>query len=369
MAEKFRVGVIGCGAISGKYLQTSRNFPILQIAACADLNPEAAKKKAREFNIPLVLDVEKLLADPSIDAVLNLTVPKAHASICLAALDAGKHVYVEKPLAVTRRDGQAIVAKSKKKKLRVGCAPDTFLGAGLQTARKALDDGLIGKPVAFTAFMMCPGHEHWHPNPEFYYEPGGGPMLDMGPYYLTALMNLLGPIKRLAALSSIAIPDRTITSQPKFGQKIVVQTPDHVSGSIQFQQGAVGTITMSFATRFPQHDPATPITIFGTDGTLLVPDPNYFGGPVKLRRKDDAGFRELPLVFPHTYERSVGLADMAWAIRLGRSSRANVNQAFAVLDAMLGFGDSSRTGRAYKPATTYHRPAPLPANLPFGVLD
>jgi predicted dehydrogenase len=142
-----------------------------------------------------------------------------------------------------------------------------------------------------------------------------------------------------------------------------------VSGSIQFQQGAVGTITMSFATRFPQHDPATPITIFGTDGTLLVPDPNYFGGPVKLRRKDDAGFRELPLVFPHTYERSVGLADMAWAIRLGRSSRANVDQAFAVLDAMLGFGDSSRTGRAYKPATTYHRPAPLPANLPFGALD
>jgi len=369
MAEKFRVGVVGCGAISGKYLQTSRMFPILQIAACADLNREAAKKKAEEFNIPQVLDVEQLLADPSIDAVLNLTIPKAHAPITLEALDAGKHVYVEKPLAVTRRDGQAIVARARKKKLLVGCAPDTFLGAGLQTARKAVDDGLIGKPVAFSAFMMCPGHEHWHPNPEFYYQPGGGPMLDMGPYYLTALMNLLGPVKRLAALTSIAIPNRTITSQPKFGKNIVVQTPDHVTGAIEFKQGAVGTMTMSFATRFAQHDPATPINIFGTEGTLLVPDPNYFGGPVKLRRKDEKEFRELPLLFPHPYDRSIGLADMARAIRHGEPFRANVDQAFAVLDAMLGFLDSSRTGKAYKPVAKYRRPPPLPANLPFGSLD
>jgi len=368
MAEKFRVGVIGCGAISGKYLQTSRMFPILEIAACADLNRDAAKKKAEEFNIPQVLDVEQLLADPSIQAVLNLTVPKAHAPICQAALDAGKHVYVEKPLAVTRRDGQAIVAKARKKKLLVGCAPDTFLGAGLQTARKAIDDGLIGNPVAFTAFMMCPGHEHWHPNPEFYYERGGGPMLDMGPYYLTALLNLLGPIKRLAALASIAIPNRTITSQPKCGKKIVVQTPDHVTGVIEFQQGAVGTMTMSFATRFPQHDQLTPINIFGTEGTLLVPDPNNFGGPVKLRRKDDKEFSQLPLIFSHKYDRSIGLADMAWAALHGGPLRANADQALAVLDAMLGFLDSSRTGKAYKPVTRYRRPEPLPANPPFGVL-
>jgi predicted dehydrogenase len=369
MPEKLRVGLIGCGAISGRYIQASRNFPILQIVAAADLNPDAAKKKAEEFHIPRVLDVEQLLADPDIDAVLNLTVPKAHAPLCLAALDAGKHVYVEKPLAVTRRDGQAIIAKARKKKLLVGGAPDTFLGAGLQTARKAIEDGLIGKPVAFTAFMMCPGHEHWHANPEFFYEKGGGPMLDMGPYYLTALMNLLGPIKRLAGLSSIAIPHRTITSQPQAGKKITVQTPDHITGSIEFQQGAVGTIVMSFATRFPQHDGATPINIFGTEGTLLVPDPNYFGGTVKIRRKDHAEFTDLPLVFSHSYERSVGLADMASAIQHKRPARASGDQALAVLDAMLGFLDSSRTGKAYKPVIKYRRPAPLPANVPPDAFD
>jgi predicted dehydrogenase len=369
MPEKLRVGLIGCGAISGKYLQTARSFPILQFVAAADLNPDAARKKAEEFGIPRVLDVEGLLADPDIDAVLNLTVPKAHAPICLAALEAGKHVYVEKPLAVTRRDGQAIIAKARKKKLLVGCAPDTFLGAGLQTARKAIDDGLIGKPVAFTALMMCPGHESWHPSPEFYYEKGGGPMLDMGPYYLTALMNLLGPIKRVSALCSIAIPHRTITSQPKSGKKITVETPDHVTGCIEFQQGAVGTMTMSFATRFAQYDRAAPINIFGTEGTLLVPDPNYFGGAVKIRRNADSEFTELPPLFSHSYERSVGLADMAWAAQLRRAPRASGEQGLAVLDVMLGFLDSSRSGRAYKPVTRYRRPAPLAQNLPVGAFD
>lgn len=369
MPEKFRVGLIGCGAISGKYLQTSRNFPILQFVAAADINRDAAKKKAEEFAIPRVLDVDALLADPEVDVVLNLTIPKAHAPICLAALDAGKHVYVEKPLAVTRRDAQAIISKARKKKLLVGCAPDTFLGAGLQTARKAIDDGLIGRPVAFTAFMMGPGHESWHANSEFFYEKGGGPMLDMGPYYITALMNLLGPIKRLAAICSIAIPNRTITCHPKFGKKITVQTPDHIIGSIEFRQGAVGTVVTSFATRFAQYERATPITIFGTEGTLLVPDPNGFGGPIKIRRNNDAEFTELPLVFTQTYERSVGLADMAWAIEHRRPVRASGDQALAALDVMLGFLDSSRTGKAYKPIIRYRRPAPLPANLPAGELD
>ena len=220
MSERIRVGVIGCGAISGRYLSASKNFPMLEMSACADLNRQAAEKKAAEFAVPRVLDVEELIADRSIDLVLNLTVPKAHASLCLAALKAGKHVYVEKPLAVTREDGQAILSEAKKRKLLVGCAPDTFLGSGLQTARKAIDDGLIGRPVAFTALMMCPGHEHWHPSPEFYYEVGGGPMLDMGPYYLTALLNCLGPVKRLTGLASVAIPERTILSQPKKGKKM-----------------------------------------------------------------------------------------------------------------------------------------------------
>ena len=333
------------------------------------MNRQAAEKKAAEYAVPKVLSVDELLADGSIDVVLNLTVPKAHAPICLAALQAGKHVFVEKPLAATREDGKSILREAKKKNLLVGCAPDTFLGAGLQTARKAIDDGMIGKPVAFTAFMMCPGHEHWHPSPEFYYEPGGGPMLDMGPYYLTALLNCLGPIKRLSGLASISIPERTITSEQKKGKKIRVETPDHVTGSIEFEQGAVGTIVTSFATRFPPYDGKTPITIFGTDGTLQVPDPNGFGGPVRLRRKDDAEFQELAPIFPHQYERSVGLADMASAIQNGRPARASGEQGLAVLDLMLGFLDSSREGKVYQPVVQYSRPLPLPSGMPFGAMD
>ncbi|HEX4054720.1 MAG TPA: Gfo/Idh/MocA family oxidoreductase [Tepidisphaeraceae bacterium] len=369
MKERIRVGVIGCGAISGRYLQTSRGFPVIEIAACADLNRQAAEKKAAEFAVPRVLEVDELLADKSIDLVLNLTVPKAHAPLSLAALKAGKHVYVEKPLAVTRADGQAILNEAKNRNLLVGCAPDTFLGWGLQTARKAIDDGLIGNPVAFTAFMMCPGHEHWHPSPEFYYQAGGGPMLDMGPYYLTALLNCLGPVKRLSGLASVAIPERTISSEPNRGKKVSVETPDHITGSIEFEQGAVGTIVTSFATRFAPYDGKTPITIFGTGGTLLVPDPNGFGGPVRLRKNVDADFNELPAVFAHQYERSVGVADMAYAIQKRRPVRASGEQAFAVLDLMLGFLDSSRDGKEYRPVSKYTRPAPLPTKTGFGVLD
>ena len=178
---------------------------MLEMAACADLDRSVAEKKAAEFGVRRVLEVEELLADKSIDIVPESDRAEGACAGQLAALDAGKHVYLEKPLAVTREDGQAILRKAKKKKLQVGCAPDTFLGWGLQTARKTIDDGLIGKPVAFLAFMMCPGHEHWHPNPEFYYERGGGPMLDMGPYYLTALLNCLGPVKRVMGLASVAI--------------------------------------------------------------------------------------------------------------------------------------------------------------------
>jgi predicted dehydrogenase len=354
-----RVGLIGCGAISGAYLAHAKAFPFLQMMSCSDLNREAARKKAAEFGVPKVQSVEQTLADPSIDIILNLTVPKAHAQLSLAALDAGKHVYSEKPLAITREDGLAIVNKARKKNLLVGGAPDTFLGAGQQTARKAIDDGLVGRPVAFTAFMMGPGHESWHPSPQFYYEPGGGPMLDMGPYYITSLLNLLGPVKRLCGFGSIAIPERTITSQPLAGTKIDVKTFDHIAGTIEFEQGAIGTIVMSFATRFAQYDGQFPIVIYGTQGTLLVPDPNNFGGPVKIRRNDEPDFRELPLVNDHGYERSIGLADMAQAIHENRPPRASGDQCLAALDIMLGFEDSSRNGRAYMPVTKYARPQPL----------
>jgi predicted dehydrogenase len=368
-AERVRVGVIGTGAISGAYLGMAKNFPLVEIAACADMDIEAAKKKAEDFQIPKVCTVDQLLADDSIEIVLNLTIPKAHVPIGLRAIEAGKHTYAEKPLGIDREEGRKLLDAAKKKNLRVGCAPDTFMGAGIQTARKVIDDGTIGKPVAFTAFMMGRGHEHWHPNPQFYYEKGGGPMFDMGPYYLTALLNLLGPVKRITGIAAIEIPERIITSEPKKGTKISVETPDHICGLIEFEIGAIGTIIQSFAVRFAEFGGKQPITIFGTEGTLKVPDPNQFDGLVHVRLKDEPEWREVPHQFVTGYGRSIGLADMAQAIRTGRPHRCSAEQAFAVLDLMAGFLDSSTTGKAVAPVTKYVRPSPMPAHLPFGTLD
>jgi predicted dehydrogenase len=345
------------------------SFPILRMAACADLDKDRAKARAEEFGIPRVLTPEQLVADDGIDLVLNLTVPKAHAPVALQALENGKHTYAEKPFGVDRKEGEEVLRAAREKGLRVGCAPDTFLGAGIQTARKVLDEGTIGRPVAFTAFMMGRGHESWHPSPEFYYEVGGGPMFDMGPYYVTALLNLLGPIRRITGAAAIAIPERTITSQPKHGKKIQVETPDHICGTMEFQNGAIGTIITSFAVSNAVYDSKFPITIYGTEGALKVPDPNGFDGPVQVRRTGDAEWQEAPHAFPTGYGRSVGLADMAHALRSGRPHRAGAVQAFTVLDVMQGFLDSSREGNAYQPVLPYERAAPMPAGLPFGVLD
>jgi predicted dehydrogenase len=367
--EKVRVGVIGCGAISGAYLGMAKNFPNVEIAACGDIDMDRARAKAQEFQIPRAVTVDQILADDKIEIVLNLTVPKAHVPIGLRAIEAGKHTYAEKPLGVNRPEGEKLMRAAAQRNLRIGCAPDTFMGAGIQTARKLIDDGTIGRPVAFTAFMLCPGHESWHPSPEFYYEIGGGPMFDMGPYYLTALLNLLGPVKRISGTASIAIPERTIESEPKRGTKVKVQTPDHICGTIEFASGAVGMIMTSFATRFGTYDGKQPITIYGTDGTLKVPDPNGFDGPVHLRLKDDPDWREVPHAFVAGYGRSVGLADMAAALRTGRPHRASGEQAMAVLDLMQGFLDSASSGSAYFPVARYSRPAPMRPDLPFGVLE
>jgi predicted dehydrogenase len=301
--------------------------------------------------------------------VHNLTIPRAHAEIAMRALEAGKHTYSEKPLGITRDEGRRILDLAAARGLRVGCAPDTFLGAGVQTARKLIDGGAIGRPVAFTAFCMSRGHESWHPSPEFYYERGGGPMLDMGPYYLTALFNLLGRPRRLTGAATVAVPERTITSQPKFGKAIRVETPDHVCGTLEFENGATGVVIQSFATHHPQYDERQPITVYGTEGTLKVPDPNTFDGPVHLRREGDKEWGEIAPAFVRGYGRSVGLADMAHAIRGGRAHRASGELAFAVLDVMQGFLESSEEGRAYQPIVPFERPAPMPAHLPFGVLD
>lgn len=362
-----KVGIVGCGAISGLYFQAGRRFEILDIVAAADLIPERAQAKAQEYGVPKACSVAELLADPDIEIVVNLTIPKAHAEVALAALEAGKSVYNEKPLAVTRSEGQRILTLAKEKGLLVGCAPDTFLGAGGQTCRRLLDEGAIGAPVACTAFMLCHGHESWHPDPDFYYQPGGGPLFDMGPYYLTALLNLLGPIQRVTGSAKITFPERLITSQPKAGTRIQVNTPTHIAGVMDFADGTLGTLITSFdvwAHRLP------PIEIYGTEGTLAVPNPNGFGGPVRLRRAGDTEWQEVPLT--HGYEqqsRGLGVADMAYALRSGRAHRANGELAYHVLDVMHAFLDASREGRHIRIESTCQRPAPMVSHLPEGILD
>lgn len=354
-----KIGVIGSGNISSIYFENSKRFEEYEVKAVADLDRSKAEAQAEKYGIPYVYTVEELLQDEEIELVINLTIPKVHALVCKQVLEAGKHVYVEKPLATEVKDGEELVAHAAQKGLRVGCAPDTFLGAGIQTSKKLIDEGAIGRPLSVTAFMMGGGHESWHPSPEFYYEKGGGPMYDMGPYYLTALVHLLGPIRRVTGSATSAFEERTITSQPKYGQKIPVETPTHLTGTLDFQSGAVGTMIMSFDTftrvDFPR------IEIYGTEGTLRVPDPNTFGGPVLLRKPGESEWTEIELT--HQYDgnsRGIGVLDMVYAIRNDREHRVNGTVALHVLEAMYGFHAAAEEGRHYNLVNTCTSPKPLP---------
>ena len=360
--KKLKIGIIGCGTISSIYMENCPKFEHLELVGCADLDVQRAKAQAEKLNIPKVCSVEELLADPEIKLIINLTIPKAHASVCIQALKAGKHVYTEKPLAVTREEGRLILETAKKHNLLVGSAPDTFLGAGIQTAIQLIEQGEIGVPIGASAFMICRGHEHWHPDPAFYYDLGGGPMFDMGPYYLTALVALLGPIKRISGSTRISYPERTVLSTPKAGTKIKVSTPTHISGVIDFASGVIGNITTSFdafgGTSLP------PIEIYGSEGTLLVPDPNTFGGPVRIRKRDENEFKEVPLTFGYAQNsRVLGVADMAKAILEDENYRANGRLAYHVLEAMHGFHDSSDNGKHYIMESTCERPEPVSLGL------
>lgn len=362
-----KIGIVGCGNISKVYFEFARAFNGIEIVACADLLPERAKARAEEFGIPRVCSVPELLGDPEIQIVVNLTIPRAHAEVGQAALESGKSVYNEKPLAVSREDGRRLLDTAKARGLRVGGAPDTFMGGGIQTCRKLIDDGWIGQPVAATAFMTCHGHEGWHPDPDFYYQPGGGPMFDMGPYYLTALVVLMGPIRRVTGSARVTFPERTITSQPKYGTKIKVNTPTHIAGVMDFASGAVGTIVTSFdvwAAQLPR------VEIYGSEGSLSVPDPNGFGGPVRIRRAGAADWSEVPLTHGYAKQsRGVGVADMAFAIRSGRPHRASGEMTCHVLDAMHAFHDASREGRHVELTTVCDRPAPMPMGLADYTMD
>ena len=254
--KKARIGIIGAGNISGIYLESPQKFSILEIAAIADIDMARAKARAEQYGVPKACSVDELLADPAVDIVINLTIPAVHAQVSLAALEAGKSVYSEKPLAVNRDDAAKMLKLAAEKGLRVGCAPDTFLGAGLQTCRKLIDDGWIGQPLAANAFMLSAGPERWHPDPEFFFQPGAGPLFDMGPYYLTALVNLLGPINRVTGSAQAVRVERTIGSQPKFGTKIQVNTPTHVAGVLDFEGGIVANLNTSFDVW--SHNPKVP---------------------------------------------------------------------------------------------------------------
>ncbi|WP_108462166.1 Gfo/Idh/MocA family protein [Devosia naphthalenivorans] len=363
--DKLGIGIVGLGNISAAYLKASKDFPILDIRAVADMNPAAAKARADEFGLKAV-GIDELFADPSIDIILNLTIPKAHVEVGLRAIEAGKHVYSEKPLGVEFSEGQKLIAAAKAKGLRVGSAPDTFLGGSHQTARRIVDDGMLGQMVGGTAYFMCPGHERWHPNPAFYYEVGGGPMLDMGPYYITDLVNLLGPVAKVSGMGSMLRDTRTITSKERNGEIIPVHVPTHVSGMLMFVSGAVVQITMSFDVAAHKH---VPLEIYGTEGSLVVPDPNFFGGQIEMLKKGgewQSVDTEMP--YANGNYRSIGLADMAHAIASDRPHRASGDLALHVLEVMEAFEKSSQSGSVIEIATPVERPAPLAHSLVDGRL-
>lgn len=363
MTQPLRIGIVGVGKISDQYFQGIKNHPTIETHGCCDLDQARARQVAEAQNIRAYESSEAMVADENIDLVVNLTIPAAHTAINCAALEAGKHVYVEKPLAIDFEDGQRAVASAEKSGQRLGCAPDTFLGSAQQTARAAVDGGLIGQPIAATAFLTCRGHESWHPAPEFYYQKGGGPMLDMGPYYLTALVNLFGPVKRIAGLGKKGFDQRTITSQPLNGKVMDVEVNTHITGIAEFHNGVVATIIMTFDTGYTG---LKGLQLYGTNGTLHAGDPNKFDDDIRYWEIGAKEPRILPVRHATGMGRGSGPAEMASALALGLSPRINAPLALHVLEAMLAFEQSGESGTFIELTTTTPQPAPIPEDLPFG---
>lgn len=372
--KKTKIGVIGCGMISDAYFKAAQSFPMIEVVACADILPERSQKKAELYGIKALTN-EQLLAEDEIEIVVNLTPPQVHSMIDIDALNAGKHVYSEKPFGVDFDDASKVIALAKEKGLRVGCAPDTFLGGGQQTARKVIDDGWIGTPLSGTAIVMGRGPEKWGHAP-FFYDYGAGPMLDLGPYYMTALVNLLGPAKSVIAVTGKGSEYRTFGDtvseeyQDKYKpyDRYPVNVSTHLTGVIEFQCGALITVVTSFDCYRHGHNP---IEIYGSEGSLQVPDPNCFGGPVRIYRKGDTEnvWKDVPLSHIYTENsRSIGAADMAMALRSGRQHRANGELANHVLEIMLAFDKSNQAGCKLELTTTCVQPQPMPLGLDKGQL-
>jgi predicted dehydrogenase len=354
-----RVGIVGAGTISAQYSESLARLPQLRVTAVCDLAVGRAEALAARHPGARATALPDLLAADDVDAVLVLTLPATHADVALAAIAAGKHVYVEKPLATSVAEGREVVAAAAAAGLRVGCAPDTVLGTGIQTARAAVDAGRIGTPHSATAFMTAPGHELWHPAPDFYYRPGGGPLLDMGPYYLTSLVHLLGPVVRVTGASARPADTRTIGSGPRAGQSFDVQVDSTVAGILEHESGALSTLVMSFdvwAARLPR------IEVHGTAGSLSVPDPNLFEGPVELysAAARDEGWVDIGATagFPGA-GRGYGLADLATALADDRPHRTGADLGLHVLEVMLSVEEAARTRTWITLTTTAARPEPV----------
>jgi predicted dehydrogenase len=367
MAKELGVGIIGCGNISTTYFSLAPLFKGLKVLACADINMEAARARAEEYKVK-AQTIDELLANDELDVIVNLTIPDAHFPVSKRILEAGKHVYSEKPLVLTLEQGEELRRIAKEKGLAVGCAPDTFLGGAHQLARKFIDDGGIGRITSGSCHVMSPGMEMWHPNPDFFFLPGGGPILDLGPYYVANLINLIGPVKRVGAMTSMASPTRTITSQPRNGEIIPVQTPTTIQALLEFVSGARITLTASWDVWSHRH---ANMELYGTEGSLYVPDPNFFGGTVEASGRDKdikpleswahpfgIANQESPSGARANY-RTAGLADMAASLIDGRDARCSLDRTLHGVDVMISILKSGEEGRFIDLTTTCTQPAAL----------
>lgn len=361
--------MIGVGDISGIYLTNLMTvFHDLNLIGVCDLVSEKAQAAQAKYpQLKVYRDMHEAFSDPEVDIVLNLTRPYEHYSVTKAALQAGKHVYTEKPLAATIDEGKELVELAAAQGLLIAGAPDTFLGAGIQTCRKLIDDGYIGEVIGAAAFMICHGHEHWHPDPAFYYKHGGGPMMDMGPYYVTALINLLGPVSGVTAKVKSSFKQRTITSQAKFGERIDVETATYMSGLLDFESGAIASLFTTFDVHYPEQ---ARFEIYGSEGTLIVPDPNTFSGPIKLYRPEESRYMDMPLCFDYQENsRGLGLADMAKAIETGRDPRISAESLLHVLEVMCSYETSSQAAARVEIKTAFKRGIPMQKAVMKGILD
>lgn len=358
------VGIIGCGNISSAYLRLAPMFRGFDIRAVADIDDSAARARAEEFGVRHD-SVAALLGADDIDIVVNLTVPAAHFEISSSALKSGKHVYSEKPFVLSLEEGAEIARLAGERRCRVGSAPDTFLGGSHQLARHLIDDGVIGTVTSGTAFMMSHGMEHWHPNPDFFFLPGAGPVLDIGPYYVTNLVQLIGPVRRVAAVTSAPATTRTILSEPRRGEQIPVRTPTTIHGILEFHGGAVVTLVTSWDVWAHGHKP---MELYGTEATLDLPDPNFFGGELVMTRANqkpsavdawDHPFAVVNQGGGHANYRAAGLSDMALAIQERRPHRCSMELALHAVEVMTGLLKSGEDGGFVKMRTTCNRPAPL----------